>query len=633
MNTGIAGIIYPDILQVTDLIEPMLDTLRHRGAPSFETRTFKNIQIGIHGASFGINDKKNKWLALDGSIDNIHEVTKELRSHGKRFNAETQAEVLINAYEHWDIGFLDKIDGDFAIALCDQIKGSIILARDRIGKKPLYWYQDNHYFIFASEIKALLATGVVPQTPAEDAISAYLFFGYLPQDLTPIKAVSKILPCHYLHYKMNGGKTILPYWSYSAQFEHRTTAHKNKIVNQLDQLLEESVRIRIPQDHKLGCIVSGGLGSATVANYVRKALPDTTFPAFSVGFKGQNDLDILSASEVAKDLKIPQIVDWVTPNNMLDNLVSTAWYLDEPIGDPNVVATAKLADLARKDVRSIFSGMGCDELLAGHSRYTVEEEGTHYLSRMMLVPTPLIRHFVAPLMNMIFRPAAFNILRVLKTNPLQFEYLRHNALFDEKTLAEVSPKLAGIFDPDSFLHKFHHLQRIKSIVSSYLYFDVKTRLPDCFMLQYERLMTSRGLSWQTPFLDRAIIEFAATLPEPESLSESETATYLKPLLKHVFSDLVVSRPKKTRREFLSSWTNTHSLRQAFELLQTGTLVETGFVSHKWISMQLQSDNFNPESFRDLWSILMLEVWFRLFINRPIQSEAPKISLIELLSEG
>lgn len=633
MNTGIAGIIYPDILQVSDLVEPMLDTLRHRGGPTFETHTYKNIQIGIHGGPIGYNEKKTRWAAIDGVIENMQELIKEMRSQGRKVQVSTTADFLVQAYEHWDMEFLDKISGDFAIVLCDQLRGSIILARDRVGKKPLYWYQDNHYFIFASEIKAILATGVVPQTPAEDAIAAYLFFGYLPQDLTPIKDISKVLPCHYLHLKLNGGKTILPYWSYSAQFENRTSAHKNKIVNQLDQLLDESVRIRIGEDPNLGCIVSGGLGSATIANYVRKAMPDKSFPAFSVGFKGQNDLDILSASEVAKDLKIPHLVDWVTPNNMLDNLVSTAWYLDEPIGDPNVVATAKLADLAHKDVRAVFSGMGCDELLAGHSRYTVEEEGTHYLSRMMLVPTPLIRHFVAPLMNMIFRPAAFNILRVLKTNPLQFEYLRHNALFDEKNLSEVSPKLAGIFDPDSFLHKFHHLSRIKSIVSSYLYFDIKTRLPDCFMLQYERLMTSRGLHWQTPFLDRSIIEFAATLPEPESLNESETATYLKPLLKHVFSDLVVSRPKKTRREFLTSWTNAPTLRKAFELLEKGTLVETGIISRHWIRMQLLPDNFNHEAFRDLWAILMLEVWFRLFINRPIQSEAPKISLLELLSES
>ncbi len=216
---------------------------------------------------------------------------------------------------------------------------------------------------------------------------------------------------------------------------------------------------------------------------------------------------------------------------------------------------------------------------------------------------------------------------------MQFEYLRHNALFDEKNLAYISPKLAGIFDPDSFLHKFHHLSRINSIVSSYLYFDVKTRLPDCFMLQFERLTTSRGLNWQAPFLDRAIVEFTASLPEPETLTETETATYLKPLLKHIFSDLVVSRPKKTRREFLNQWANTPNLRKAFELLLTGTLVETGLISSKWLKRQLDPENFNPETFRDLWAILMLEIWFRLFINRPIQSSPPEISLFELFSEG
>jgi len=633
MNSGIAGVLYPDILQVSDLVEPMLNTLRHRGGPTFEIHTYKNLQMGLCGSSIGMNDKKTCWLALDGAIENLHELAKEMRVQGRRVSEDNPADILVHAYEHWDMEFLDKINGDFAFALCDQVRGWIILARDRIGKKPLYWYQDNRYFMFASEIKALLSTGVVPQTAAEDAISAYLFFGYLPQDLTPIKDLSKILPGHYLHYKINGGKTISPYWSFSAQFEHRTTAHKNKLVNQLDQLLEESVRVRIPRDDNLGCFVSGGLGSATIANYVKKALPEKPFPAFSVGFKGQTDLDVLSAGEVAKDLKIPQIAQWITPSNMLDNIVQTAWYLDEPLADPNVVATARLADMAAGVTKTVFSGMGCDELLAGHSRYTSEEVGSHYFSRMMLIPTPVIRHFVAPLLNLIYKPAAFNIMRVLRTNPMQFEYLRHNALFDEKMLAVVSPKLAGIFDPDSFLHKFHHLHRIKSMVSSYLYFDSKTRLPDCFLLQYERLTTSRGLQWETPFLDRSIIEFTATLPEPETLSESETATYLKPLLRHVFSDLVVSRPKKTRREFLNPWVNNPNLQRCFELLEKGTLVETGIISQSWLKRQLQPETASPESFRELWAVLMLEVWYRLFINRPIQSSPPDMTLFELLSES
>ncbi len=294
-----------------------------------------------------------------------------MRSQGRRFQVETPSDILVQAYEHWDLEFLNKLEGDFALVLIDQLRGWILLARDRIGKKPLYWYQDNNYFIFSSEIKSILATGIVPQTPAEDAISAYLYFGYLPQDMTPIKDVSKILPAHYLHYKMGGGKTIQPYWSYSSQFEVRTRDHKNKIVNKLDQLLEDSVRVRIPSDESVGCFISGGLGSATIAHYVRKALPQIVLPAFSVGFKGQNDLDILSAREVAKELHLDHKVDWITPNNMLDNIVQTAWYLDEPIGDPNIVATAKLADLAASQSHTIFSGMGCDELLAAHSRYTI----------------------------------------------------------------------------------------------------------------------------------------------------------------------------------------------------------------------------------------------------------------------
>jgi asparagine synthase (glutamine-hydrolysing) len=197
---------------------------------------------------------------------------------------------------------------------------------------------------------------------------------------------------------------------------------------------------------------------------------------------------------------------------------------------------------------------------------------------------------------------------------------------------EASPKLSGAFSPETFLNKFHHLSRIPSPVSALLYFDVKTRLPDAYILQYERLTRAFKLCWQTPFLNRKLFEYAASLPEPEALRESETAAYLKPLLQGVFPEAFLSRPKKTRKHFLANWVDHQDIADVFHLLLKGTLVETGYISEKWLAEQLANPDQMRNAFPQLFAILTLEVWFRIFVNRTITPSPPGMSLKELLQE-
>lgn len=625
--TSIAGIIYPDMIQATDLIDPMLDTLKLNSSQLSNSCNYKNFQIGCVGKNISKNPEKTIFLILDGSIDNCQILAKELKLPA----SFSQEEIVIAAYEKLGIAALDKIYGSFAMAILDQAKNTLYLMRDRIGKKPLYWYRDRHYFVFASEIKSLLASGVVPQTPSPDALSAYLYLGFIPQDLTPIKDVSKLLPAHYLRIIPHHGHSIVPYWSYSSYFEPFSLS-KQQITEDIDLLLTRTVQDGLEGSNSVGCFVSGGLGSASVAYYVSKELKGAAFPAFNAGFQGQNEEDIVAAKSVAKSLNLPFNSSKITTQNFLKDLVKIAWCLDEPLADSNVVATWNLCKLAASEVTTVFSGMGSDELFAGHSRYSIAERDTGHINRLLLLPKPLLQKILIPLLKVFFTPAAYNLLKVSRTNPWQFEYLRDNALFDEKELAEASPHLAGMFDPDTFLHKFYHLNRISSTVSSFLYFDVKTRLPDWYIFQYNRLTHVHGLSWKTPFLDRRFVEYAAHLPEPEMLEESETASYLKPLIQHVFTPDFFNRPKKTRKYFLSNWMQDERIFETMQLLKKGTLVETGFISEKWLKEQLSDPNKASISFRYLFAILMLEIWFRLFINRPVHVQPPALSVAELLSE-
>ena len=628
---GIVGIVYPDTFQVTNLAEVMLKTIKHRTTKENDIQTYKNIQLGVCGSKIASNNKKTIYLGLDGTIFNSNDILQEINREGAKVKSKHIQDILIAAYQLWGEKFLQKLTGDFAIFLLDKNKKRIIIARDRIGKKPLYWFKDRNFLIFGSELKALMSTGLIPQTPAMDAISSYLFFGYIPQDMSPIENVNKLLPAHYLRYNLNESISILPYWSYSSYFEKTTKSSKKNIIRDLDHLLKESVEICLNNENPVGCTLSGGLGSASISTYLKQIIPPKNILAYTVGFLGESNPDIKAAEVVAKHLNIKHKTIYVTKDNFLEDLPKISWHLDEPIADPNVIATWKLAEIASKETETIFTGMGSDELFAGHSRYTTAEQKPNYLGSLFQPTLNYFQRAFIPILNYIFKPGALQLLKQSRTNPWQFDYLERYAIFNEKELKEASPKLAGIFDPEVFLHKFHHLNKIRSRVASYLYFDVKTRLADCYMTQYERLTAANTLKWKAPYLNRQVVEFLAGIPEPEFLEESEAASYLKAVMKNALPKPIIDRPKRTPRNLLKDWIEGPDVVKLFKMLDRGYLVETGLISKIWLTGAIESLGKSESAFRLLWAVLTLEIWFQIYIINPIGLTPPDVSVEELLS--
>lgn len=628
---GIAGIVYPDVFQMNNLIQPMLATMQHRSKDASDIYTFKQIQIGVCGGKLASNENKTIFLCLDGT-GTQDGLRKELEKRGVEKIGNTPQDIILRGYEVLHLDFLKYMSGNFALAILDQKVKKIILARDRIGVKPLYWFHDQHHLIFASELKAILATGIVPQTPAIDALATYLYFGYIPQDMTPIAKVNKLLPAYYFQYSWDGTKSIGNYWSFSSYFENILLSPKNEIIQHLDLLLRESVRSCLPKSSNCGCFLSGGIGSAGIAYYASSLSQPHDLPAFTVGFKGANDQDIRAAQEAGKILGLHQEIYNIEQHSFLNNFVKIAWHLDEPIADPNTIATWKLAEMASKKVGTVFSGMGSDELFAGHSRYSIVEREIPQLNELFNFSTNWIRKLLFPLFKAIHYPFFFRAVKKSRTNPWQFKYLNYNAIINEDQMAQASPKLAASFVPEILLNKFHHLSRVNSLVSSLMYIDVKTRLPDWYILQYERLTAAFGLEWQTPFLNTPLLEFAATLPEPEELQESETGYYLKAMFEDIFPPSFINRPKKTRRVFLQHWIESPQMRNLFNLLPKGSLVDAGLISQFWLQNKIDDLGKDPNAFRYLWTIFSLEIWFRLYIINPIQSSAPDIDVEKLLNE-
>lgn len=625
---GIAGAVYSDVFQVNHLVDKMINTVIHRGPSSQHFHTHKNFQVGICGqmlSSYG-----DIVVGLDGALYNTMQLRATLKEKGFPDSNPSDSDLINYAYALWGLSFLEHIDGDFSLFVLDEAQDRLILARDRIGKKPLYWYHDGKQLLFASELKAIVATGSVPQTMALDAMALYLYFGFIPQDFSPIKSVNKLLPGYYLICSKDHSKTIQPYWSYSSCFQNRSSEDRSTVIRHVDEMLQQSVVERIPHEKPIGCMVSGGLGSATVAYYLQKIVAKNEIKAFTVGFQDQTSADLLAAKSITQSLEISQQTEMITPKTFLNDLVRIAWYLDEPLADPNVTATWRLAALSSQ-TQYVFSGMGSDELMAGHSRYTIDERNLNKASLLRQYRVQFMRMFL-PIIQFLSKKYAYGILQQSRTNPWQFEFMEENSIFNQKLIREIAPNLSTFFDPRTFLHKFHNLPRVKSQVGSFLYFDVKTRLPDCYIMQYDRLTAAHSIDWRTPFLARYLIEYLASMSMPEQMESAAAFSTLKSILKDVFSPEVLNRPKKTRRSFLQPWVESSGVGKLFELLPRGSLVDQGLISQKWLKLHTSTPELRRENFRYLWSILMLEIWVRLYINESITENPPQLSVQELFLE-
>lgn len=625
---GLGGIVYPDTFQVDNSLLRILNTLCHRG-DNCKIHTYKNIQVGICGGELW--NKGDVIVGIDGKLYQTQKLKALLLKEGYPSTVGSDTEFIYLAYQCWGASCFEHIEGDFAIFIFDQKTENVFAARDRIGKKPLYWYQDRHHVVFSSEIKGILATGIVPQTIDFHSFAAYFYLGYLPKDLSPIQDINKLLPGNYLHYAPNRTATVNSYWSYGEKFHRKIHDNVQVSTKRFEKMFQESISERIPSQKPLGCALSGGLGSSAVAYYLQKQVPKEDIYAYTVGFQDEYLEDMQAATEVSKILQLKHFREIITPQNLLNDLVQIIWYLDEPLADVNVIATWKLIGLS-KPTHTLFTGMASDELLAGHNRYTTEERKSSSYNKMVQSLMPMIKAFFLPLISIISKKRAFHMLQQTHTNPLHLEYLIQNALFTEKQISEAAPRLAKLFDPHIFLHRFYNISDITSTVASYLYFDVKTRLPNNYILQYDRLSCAQGISWQTPFLNTDIIEYLAGLPEPDELASKETFIILKNLLANAFPAPLINRPKKTRIDFLKTWVESTKLIKYFQKLSNGSLVELGLVSKSWIKKHTSTIEECGQNFRHLWAIFMLEIWCQIYINRPIKEYPPQITLQDLFEE-
>ncbi|MCI0546159.1 MAG: asparagine synthase (glutamine-hydrolyzing) [Candidatus Rokubacteria bacterium] len=628
---GIAGIVHADPGYPIDreLMRRMTGAMSHRGPDADGLRIWPGAALGhrrlsIIDLSTGdqpiYSEDGRKAVILNGEIYNFQELRARLEAHGHRFATRSDTEAIVHGYEEWGVGCLAELRGMFAFALWDEDARRLLLARDRVGKKPLYWTQDGDRLAFASELKALLQDPALKREVNLEALDHYLALGHVAAPSAIFRGVFQLPPAGYLVWERGQVRTG-EYWDVpQGVVVQRSEADT---IEAFAEVFTDAVRVRMISDVPIGAFLSGGVDSSAVVEAMSR-LSTQPVKTTSVGFAERAWSELDHARMVARVVESDHLEVTVAPRaaEVLPRLV---WHLDEPFADSSAVPTYYVSRAARERVTVALSGDGGDELFAGYERrYGVNRWEAR---ARRLIPAAIRCGVLGPLGRVWpkadWLPRPLRGRYVLQNLATSFEraYFADLSMFrpDEKA-ALVSPELArSLAGHDPFAGWVRHFDRVRHLdpLSRLLYVDLKSWLADDILVKVDRMSMASSLEVRAPLLDQRVIEFAATVP-PDLKYHGSTSKYLlKRYLETRVPPSVVHRPKQGFEIPLGAWLRGELYPMAEDLLFSPRARGRGYVQPEavqrlWARHQRGTRDQAPQ----LFGLMMLELWQRTFVDQP-----------------
>lgn len=609
MNGGLIGIVKQRVLPAKDPLSRGLNLLKRRSTEEPLLFSSKGIELGIRGGELAIDRRGTRALLFCGSLTRIDSLRKELQEAGFSADGNSISRLLLQAYEHWETEFLNHLEGSFTLALFDRQHHRFLLARDPWGSLPLYWTLQQQTLLFATELKALLATDLVPQAPAPEALSAYLFLGYIPQDLSPIEGVQKLLPGYLLQLSFDGGLNVQPWWSPPPSLSPPSSLPElfEGVHSSLEKSLEEEECY----------LLTGSPGSRLLGEISRKRAP--SIQAALIEYTPLNNPAMTNLVAFAEQCNTPLLSAALAPADLLNLAVPLCWHLDEPVGDPRVAGLWQLCSTHREKLSRLVVDSGASQSLFAplHPAYEPQPMKKSRYHRFALTLFPLLR----PIGRFFRGDLPFPYLHKLYVNPSLQHYAVQSSLFPKEELERLAPALFYSFDPEIFLQRLYSEEKEIPPEWSLAYLATKTLIPDLNHLMLDRITTAFGIEWRAPFLAHEMMQLVSGAGP--LLFKGELRDYLT---QQEWAAGVEETCKPLR---LHTWLRDAALERAFHYLLTGTLVEAGWISRRWLEQALAGSS-KQLNFRQAWALLQLEIWFRLFINGPLPTEPPESPLIPYL---
>jgi asparagine synthase (glutamine-hydrolysing) len=624
---GIAGFVSFDGLsdQAPSVAVAMRDVLTHRGPDeaglhcdeyaALAHRRLSIVDLG-NGQQPMCNEDGSVWIVFNGEVYNHQDLRLRLEARGHRYRTHSDTETIIHAYEEWGDDCVHEFRGMFAFAIWDAPKRRLLLVRDRLGVKPLYYHVEGDTIAFGSEIKALLQHPAVRREWNPDALDAFLAFQYVPSPGSIYRHISK-LPAAHLMVVEQGRVSMRRYWS--LRFTGTPAkVREDELLDQLDELVTESVGLRLLSDVPLGAFLSGGIDSSIVVAAMAKRSAGRVVTT-SVGFAEQAFNELEYARIVAEHLGTERHEQIVTPD-IADLLPTLAWHFDEPFADSSMVPTYYVSAAARQHVTVALSGDGGDELWAGYSRHRVEQweatmrqwlgrGGSSVAGRLGgLLPLSVkgarsLRHLALP------AGAACAIKHAYSF----FDGDQRTSLYAPDFAAEVRGS-----DPFAGFRAAYADCTSPDALDRALYVDVNTYLIDDIMTKVDRTSMAVSLEAREPLLDHKLLEFAATVPTSLKLRNGQGKYLLRRLLERSVPKSIVDRPKQGFEAPIGEWLRTALAPMARDLFFDGRMRQRGIFDSSTVERIWREHESGTRDHRHrLWSLLMLELWFRQCADGPV----------------
>jgi asparagine synthase (glutamine-hydrolysing) len=608
------------------LIQRMSAVMSHRGPDDHGIYVSRKIGLGHRRLSIidlntgkqPLSNENGKiWVVFNGEIYNYRELRNELERKGHRFKTNTDTEVIVHLYEEQGEEFVKKLRGMFAIALWDEIEETLILARDRVGIKPLYYYRTNESIIFGSEIKSILSDSTVPRRVDPRGISLLLRYYYIPGVDTLLQGIKKLLPGHYLLVK-NGKCFDREYWDLSFS-RKRDRLSVQEAEQELDEVLRRSVRDHMISDVPVGVLLSGGVDSTAVLSYVVEET-DRDISTFTIGFKSDELVDERKyAAIAAKKFGTRHFDMTIDAAEFAEFLPKYVWHMEEPICEPPAVALYYVSRLAKDHVKVLLSGEGGDEAFAGYPNY----RNLVWLERIKKVSGPL-RPILGKAVSLITGSGPLKRFNkyghLMGLNFEDYYYSRTSS-----PLTYMNRNAANLYTSEfrELMHtnNNHDLRELllqntdgQELLDKMLYIDTKTWLPDDLLIKADKITMANSIELRVPLLDHGVLEYAAVLPADLKLKGFTT----KYVLKKTFEDRVpheILYRKKTGFPVPYERWMAHELRDHIrDVLTDDRTRGRGYFQQGAVTGLLESDNNPPIYSKEIFLLVALELWHRCFID-------------------
>jgi len=623
---GIAGMVqtHPDGAVDHAAIHRMCEAIVHRGPDDEGIFVKAGVGLGMRRLSIidlaggrqpVFNEDQTVWIVFNGEIYNFPELRAELEKRGHRFYTHSDTEVIVHLYEDFGADCVNQLRGMFAFALYDERRGKLVMARDRLGKKPLHYALAGNRFLFGSEIKAILAVAPELARVNQEALLQYMYFGYIPDPITAFLPIQKLPPGHLL--ELEGGKIrVRQYWDLPEYSSHPPRSEE-ECLEEMEWRLAEAVRIRLISDVPLGALLSGGTDSSTVVALMARA-SSKPVKTFSIAF-AHDDFNESHYARIVAERFGTEHHELVVEPNILETVDTLSRSLEEPFGDSSMLPTYYVSCMARKHVTVALSGDGGDEIFAGYDRYEINRRrgafdrvpgwaGRWYRQQVFpLLPKNMRGRRLSYSMSLPWRERYVDSISFLPLLERDFPLLS----------SEFREILRSGDNPANVMYRYFDQAPATDPVDQMLYVDTKTYMVGDILTKVDRMSMATSLEVRVPILDHLFVEWATGLPAEWKLRGAQQKYILRKLADRVgVPHEALYRPKQGFAMPLVHWIR-HELKDLIlsVLLEPRTM-QRGYFDPVGVK-RLLDEHFRGH--RDhsggIWRLLMLELWHRNFLER------------------